>query len=95
MLRFLCIRGLESKMKIIIVALAMLLVSGCATNQFAENYKSIGSTNVPSYLPSSADINIIEVQDITKEAQTYFERSYLPIGSSNFVARSNSQNLQT
>lgn len=80
-------------MKIIIVTLAMLLVSGCATNQFAENYKSTGTTNIPSYIPSSADIKVIEVQDIEKEAQPYFENGYLPIGTSSFVARSGSQKL--
>lgn len=82
-------------MKIIIVILAMLLVSGCATNQFAENYKSIGGAGDPSYIPSSANIEIIEVQDFAKEAPPYLERSYLTIGTSSFVARSGSQNLQS
>lgn len=82
-------------MKIIIVTLAMLLVSGCATNQFATNYKSIGNTDSPSYIPSSADIEVIEVQDIEKEAQPYFESGYLPIGTSSFVASSGSQNIKS
>lgn len=82
-------------MKIIIVALATLLVSGCASNQFAENYKGFVGTSAPSYIPSSTDVQIIEVQDFTKEAQPYLERSYLPIGGSSFVARSGSQNLQS
>lgn len=81
-------------MKIIIVALAMLLVSGCASNQFAKNYKYLGGLGDSSYIPSSADIKIVEVQDFSKEAPPYIEMGYLSIGTSNFVARSGSQNLQ-
>lgn len=79
-------------MKKISLILSLLLV-GCV-NQFADSYKIIATPNNPLYIPSSSELEIKETNDIKGDLQHFIEMGYAIIGTSNFSARSGSQNLQ-
>lgn len=76
------------------ISLILSIMLGGCVNQFADNYKTIATTSNPLYIPVSGEIEIKETKDIQGDLQTYLERGYAPIGTSNFSARSGSQNIQ-
>ena len=69
------------------------MLGGCV-NQFADNYKTIATPSNPLYIPSSSELEIKETKNLNGDLQQYLEMGYAVIGTSNFSARSGSQNLQ-
>lgn len=69
----------------LIISVFALLLTGCATNPYANFYNGVpDARKEANYVPTSDQIRIMQSTDIDKDTKQLMVKGYVPIGQSSF-----------